>query len=211
MRKETREKRQTEIETTAYTILERSGVAGATMQAIAKQSGASLETLYNWYGDKLGLFRALVEKNADSVRGLLQACLEEEDDPLKTLHELGPALLHLLTSERVVALNRAAASDTTGKLGRVISEAGRDTVAPLIKSLFKKLVEAREFGGENHEELAETYLSLLLGDIQIRCVVGRMPPLTERECEEQSRRTVILMRRLYPFGDPGRNAARSAV
>ncbi len=49
-------------------MLDAKGYAGASMLAIARQAKASNETLYNWYGDKNGLFRALVVRNAGEVR-----------------------------------------------------------------------------------------------------------------------------------------------
>ncbi|MEQ8740678.1 MAG: helix-turn-helix domain-containing protein, partial [Hoeflea sp.] len=63
MREETRAARQAQIEQAAYEVLEEKGYAATSMLAIAKRARASNETLYNWYGDKTGLFRALVVRN----------------------------------------------------------------------------------------------------------------------------------------------------
>ena len=83
------------------------------MLSIAKRARASNETLYRWYGNKQGLFKGLVEANAAHVAALLEAAIEEGKDPTQTLVQVGPLLIELVTSEKAVALNRAAAADAT--------------------------------------------------------------------------------------------------
>jgi AcrR family transcriptional regulator len=175
MRDETRSLRQDQIEQAAYAVLDDKGYAGTSMLAIARAARASNETLYNWYGDKTGLFSALVRRNAAEVKALLDAQIAAGGDAVDTLARVGPVLLALVTSDRAVALNRAAAADPTGELGRAIAAEGRDTVAPLVARV---IAQGRAQGRLAFDDLAtacETYLGLLIGDIQIRRVVGRMP------------------------------------
>ncbi|WP_430463967.1 TetR/AcrR family transcriptional regulator [Tabrizicola sp.] len=175
MRDENRSLRQDQIERAAYAVLEEKGYAGASMLAIARAAKASNETLYNWYGDKTGLFAALVRRNAAEVKALLEDQIAAGGDALDTLARVGPVLLQLVTSDRAVALNRAAAADPTGELGRIIAAEGRETVAPLVAQI---IAQGRTQGRLAFDDLAiacETWLGLLIGDIQIRRVVGRMP------------------------------------
>jgi AcrR family transcriptional regulator len=175
MRDENRSLRQDQIERAAYAVLDEKGYAGASMLAIARAAKASNETLYNWYGDKTGLFAALVRRNAAEVKALLEGQITAGGDALDTLGRVGPVLLQLVTSDRAVALNRAAAADPTGELGRIIAAEGRETVAPLIAQI---IAQGRAQGRLVFDDLAvacETWLCLLIGDIQIRRVVGRMP------------------------------------
>jgi AcrR family transcriptional regulator len=175
MRDENRSIRQDQIEQAAYAVLDAKGYGGTSMLAIAKAAKASNETLYNWYGDKTGLFAALVRRNAAEVKALLEDQIAAGGDAVDALARVGPVLLQLVTSDRAVALNRAAAADPTGKLGRVLAAEGRETVAPLIAQV---IAQGREQGRLAFDDLAmacETWLGLLIGDIQIRRVVGRMP------------------------------------
>ena len=64
MARSKRDIREEEIEAAAYRLLEERGFAGTGMQAIAQAAHASNETLYRWYGDKTGLYRALITRNA---------------------------------------------------------------------------------------------------------------------------------------------------
>ena len=193
MRQEKRSLRQQQIEAAAYEVLEAKGYSGTSMLGIAKQARASNETLYNWYGDKIGLFRALVTRNAEEVRAHLETGLDTDHDALSILDTFGPKLLHLLTGDRAVALNRAAAADSSGELGSTLSKAGREAVLPLLE---KVLLRARDEGHlhfENAGEAVGLYLDLLIGDQQIRRVIGRLPSPTETYCSDRSKRAVKLL------------------
>jgi len=196
MRDEKRTARQAEIETSAYEVLRERGYAGTSMLRIAQRASASNETLYNWYGDKAGLFRALVQRNAAEVQAHLEDSLAGERPPLETLRALGPRLLALLTGPRAVALNQAAAADPSGELGAVIAEAGRETVAPLIQ---RTLEIARDDGAlafADPQEAVELYLNLLVGDLQIRRAIGRMPPLGPAAVDRRAARAFAYFCRL---------------
>ena len=196
MRKEKRSLRQQQIEEAAYELLEAKGYGGTSMLGIAKRARASNETLYNWYGDKRGLFQALVTRNADAVREHLETELEADHDAISILGTLGPKLLNLLTGDRAIALNRAAAADSSGELGATLSKAGREAVFPLLEQV---LLRARDVGALDFEQSGEAvalYLDLLIGDQQIRRVIGRLPQPSETFCQERSERAVRLLRQL---------------
>ncbi|MCB2116571.1 MAG: TetR/AcrR family transcriptional regulator [Rhodobacteraceae bacterium] len=174
MRDEARLKRREEIENAACRLLEREGYAGASMLAVAKAVGASNETLYRWYGDKKGLFRAVAEANAGAVRVRLDAEIAGGGDPVATLAEIAAPLLAMVTGERAVALNRAAAGDPSGELGAAIAEGGREAVMPRIEALVAAAMAAGQVRVRSAGEGADLYLRLLVGDWQIRRVIGAM-------------------------------------
>ena len=64
MRDAARAERRAEIERAAYALLEENGYAGMSMLGVAKRARASNETLYRWYGNKQGLIKAMVARNA---------------------------------------------------------------------------------------------------------------------------------------------------
>jgi AcrR family transcriptional regulator len=207
MRDENRSIRQDQIEQAAYAVLDAKGYGGTSMLAIAKAAKASNETLYNWYGDKTGLFAALVRRNAGEVKALLQDQIAAGGDALETLARVGPVLLQLLTSDRAVALNRAAAADPTGELGHIIAAEGRETVAPLIAQI---IAQGRAQGRLVFDDLAvacETWLGLLIGDIQIRRVVGRMPQPSPEALAARADAAQCNFLRLFAGGIPDERPA----
>lgn len=197
MRTDKKQKRHQEISEAAYALLDKHGYGGTSMLSIAKAAGASNETLYRWYGDKQNLFAAMVQDNAAIVKAELEASLTGDDDPMAALSKIGVKLLTLLTSERAIALNRAAASDSSGALGVTIAEAGRGTIAPLLEKLFDRIVQTGVLAVENSSEATEFYLGLLIGDLQIRRVIGQLEPLSEAACSARSDRALMLLRKLY--------------
>lgn len=196
VREENREARQGQIEEAAYDLLREQGYAGTSMLRIAQRAKASNETLYRWYGDKAGLFRALVQRNAAEVKAQLEQGLAGEGPALETLRALGPRLLALLTSPRAVALNQAAAADASGALGKVIAQSGRDSIAPLIQQTLQKARDSGALSFSNPHEVLELYLGLLVGDLQIRRAIGRLPPLDNEMIEARADRAFTYLCRL---------------
>ncbi len=190
MRDDKRSLRQQQIEAAAYEVLEVKGYGGTSMQGIARQARASNETLYNWYGDKQGLFRALVTRNAEEVKSHLEAELQSDHDALAILGTLGPKLVELLTGDRAVALNRAAAADNSGELGETLAKAGREAVFPLLEQVLLRARREGHLRFEQAGEAASLYLDLLIGDQQIRRVIGRLRAPTKAFCAERSQRAV---------------------
>lgn len=198
MRSEKKQKRHQEISEAAYRLLASQGYGATSMLSIAKAAGASNETLYRWYGDKQHLFAEMVEDNAAIVKAELEASLAGDGDPQDALGQIGAKLVALLTSERAIVLNRAAAADSSGTLGATIAKAGRGTIAPLIAKLMDRLIQDRVIATQNATETTEIYLGLLIGDLQIRRVIGKLEPLTEADCIARSDRALKLLQKLYP-------------
>jgi len=210
MRAERQQARHRQIADAAYILLQSEGYRATSMLAIARQAGASNETLYRWYGNKQGLFRTLVEDNAAEVRDLLQARLAEDAPPLAALSEMAPLLLKLVTGPRAVALNRAAAADVndTATLGQTIAASGRETVVPLIGAQIARLHRSGDLSGATVAEMAETFVGLLIGDLQIRRVIGVIDPPGDAECERRAGRAISQLLRLY---GPDHSAATGAA
>jgi AcrR family transcriptional regulator len=194
------DRRRTAIEDAAFALLIEKGYKATSMLEVARRAGASNETLYKWYGNKQGLFAALVEANARLVAELLRQHLAGVDaDPLETLRAVGPLLLDLVTGERAIALNRAAVGDVhdTATLGKALAESGRDKVMPLLAELFG---QARANGAlvfDDPRAVAETYIALLIGDLQIRRATGAIGPLNDEDIRARSERAVTLLCRLF--------------
>ncbi len=209
MRKEKQDARRKLIEEAAYEILSERGYRSSSMLLIAKKAKASNETLYRWYGSKQGLFTALVEENARSVNEGLEVCLSKNKDPIETLSLFGPALLQLVTSPRAIALNRAAAAEADNHelgttLGDAIAKAGKETIAPLIERVFSAAADSGHWPAHQVKDASETYLSLLIGDTQIRRAIGVQDPLTDEQCTKRAEKALKLTAQLFK---PGRAKA----
>lgn len=194
MTPDNRDTRRAEIEEAAYRLLSEKGYKATSMLAVARAAKASNETLYNWYGNKQALFQAIVARNAAQARDTLQAALAGQGALDEVLDRLGPLLLRLVTGDKAVALNRAAAGDVhdTATLGPAIAAAGRDAIVPLLARLIAR--DAPDL--DDAHEAAEAYIDLLIGDLQVRRVIGTMPLLSDTEIAARSDRARRLLARL---------------
>lgn len=192
-----KDERSQQIEEAAYAVLAEKGFMGASMLSIAKKAKCSNETMYRWYGDKVGLFRALVARNADHAAEVLRGTSAEDRDAIAVLEDFGPVLLGILLGDKAVALNRAAAADSSGVLGQTLAEAGRDTVQPLIVAVMERAIRQKAISGPA-EAACDLYLSLLIGDWQIRRVVARVPAPSAEMRIGRAKRAVQGLRTLMP-------------
>ncbi len=199
MKSENRDLRQQQIEEAAYSLLQEKGYRGTSMLAIAKRARASNETLYAWYGNKQELFRRLIEKNAEAVHLALENALTAGGEVESALDRIGEKLLELVTGERAISLNRAAAADIndTGTLGKTLASAGRDSVAPLLAELFSRAERQGSLAFADAGEITEVYLGLLIGDLQIRRVIGAIDAPERRYIKARARRARQQIVRLY--------------
>jgi hypothetical protein len=92
-----------------------------------------------------------------------------------------------------VLLNRAAASEPTGELGVALSAGGRDVVQPLFKDVMMGVAK-----GDNAqaEMLTGAFLGLLVGDLQIKRVIGVHPVLTQAQIDARVTGALRLFRKL---------------
>jgi AcrR family transcriptional regulator len=169
----------------------------AQMQAVAREAKASMETLYRWYGDKTGLYAALVADNAVQIEAALIEAMAA--DPVAMLEDIGERLFDMVTSERAVALNRAAAADPSGVLGAAFSQRGRARIVPHLALVLAQISSAPP------PELAGVFIDLLLGDIQIRRATGSAPVPSKGTGRTRATRAVAHLRQLYAGAeaDPG--------
>lgn len=190
MRDVDRETRQIEIESAAYGLLAERGYTGTSMLNVARQAKASNETLYRWYGDKNGLFAAMVRRNAESSAKLLSHAIEQPVSALATLHDFAPRLLTMLLGERAVMLNRAAASDASHTLGRIIATEGRERIVPLLTALLSRAISEGVLVQRDPAVTAELFVTLLVGDLQIRRVIGAMPEPSQEQIAARAQRAL---------------------
>jgi AcrR family transcriptional regulator len=182
MRDEKKKARHEAITQAAYNLLAAKGYSGTSMLGIAKAAQASNETLYRWYGDKRGLFETMVRDNAEHIKIMLEQAIEERDAPTEALGRIAPVLLAMLLGERAILLNRVAAADPSGELGAAIAAGGRNVVQPLIEVLMTGIGEKQKVSAQ---ELTGWFLNLLIGDLQIRRVIGVYPLPTKAQIEER--------------------------
>lgn len=188
-----RKRRAAAIYAAAYDLLAQFGYGGTSMLRIARAAQASNETLYRWYGDKDGLFTAMVRENAAETRRLLDAALEGHGDPWDALTALAPVFLRMILGDRAILLNRAAAADPTGALGAAISCGGRQEIQPLISQLMARLCAGTQ---RDPGQVTGWFLGILVGDLQVRRIIHDHPPLSAPQIRQRCDTALTTLRLL---------------
>lgn len=177
-----REHRETAVLEAAFDVLVERGYAKATMAAIARRAGASKETLYAWFGDKEGLFAALIRRQADATNAGVQAALEGDDDLRTTLEGFAINMLRLLLGPRALAINRAAISELPGAppLADVLLREGRLRTGALVERYLARQADRGVLDLDDPAAAFRLLYGLVVQDLQIRALLGEPPPSEPR-------------------------------
>lgn len=113
-----RNAKQDAIRQAAMRVFLRHGYAGTSVDAILAEAGVSRQTLYNHFGGKEGLFRAVVQDVLDQVLGTLadqveETALGESDDLEADLTRLGTTWATVMLQPHVLALRRLVIGEST--------------------------------------------------------------------------------------------------
>jgi len=125
----------------AADVFLKSGFEKASMQEIINLSGGSLSTVYKIFGNKEGLFRAVLEfKTTELFEDLDQRGIDDEEDLESFLLIVGKRFLDLTTSDDAVLFHRLIVSEgfrNDAKLGRLFAESAIGDFAQRIATHLK--------------------------------------------------------------------------
>ena len=199
MKKSSRTPRRGHILDVAAKVLAERGYRDTTMLEVAKRASASKETLYAWFGDKLGLFEAVIRRNAVRVRVALNGHLDS-DTPVETaLADFGRALATHVLCDNAVSINRAAIAEAHSgpALANSLARVGRE---PIRRAFVQYLEQCHARGLLNvpdTDEAVDTFAGLLLGDAQIRRLLGIGEAPGAADIVERATRATAQFVRLY--------------
>ena len=189
MKEATREQRRDRILDVAVETLAEYGYRDTTMLEVARRASASKETLYAWFGNKPGLFQAVIQRNAEAVRDVVEGHLDGDESVEEALADFGHALAGLLLGESAVAINRAAISEvrTAPTLARILSESGREATLPDFTRYLERCRARGLLDFEDSGEVAETFIGLLIGDAQVLRLLGVMAAPGSAELQNRAK------------------------
>ncbi|AQR60504.1 TetR family transcriptional regulator [Brevundimonas sp. LM2] len=144
--------------------------AAASMDAIARRAGVSKQTLYNRYGSKVEIGRALAERRSD----LITAPLRAGGDPLTVLTALAESMLAKLCSAdgRVSMRGVALMSPQAPDLAEAVYHAGP---GESLRRLALWLAEQDRQGlirVPDPELAAEMFVGMTMGHGHLRGILG---------------------------------------
>jgi TetR/AcrR family transcriptional repressor of mexJK operon len=161
-----RRARETEILTAALSVFLRSGYGASTVDELAVAAQVTKRTLYTYYGDKAGLFAAMVRQLAAAVS--LDAASHD------TLETLAARIVSRVHSDDLVGLHRLVIAESTRfpELAQILHSSGD------ARHIARLAEHIRAERGPASEPLAEPLFSLLLGEKHRRRLLGIDPAPT---------------------------------
>ena len=167
--------RRMAIVAAAFAVLMERGYAGASTLEIARRAKVSKRELYAEFGSKSGILEALIAATSAQMQvPLVGANVVDRDSLATALTAYGLAALTELTTPPVVAINRLAAAEAgrSSDLGKILDQRGRETNRRALIALMAQAQAAGVLHAGDADLMAGQFFSLLMGDLQLRLMLG---------------------------------------
>jgi TetR/AcrR family transcriptional repressor of mexJK operon len=177
-----RAKTEAILEATAEAIYTRG--LGVSVDEIARRAGVSKQTIYNHYGSKADLIRALVENRAASITAPLDVPGAIEF-PQEALARYARALLETISIPRGVALFRLiiANAGADPDLARSVFKAGARTTRSRLADFLDREAKAGRMAVPDPGEAADFFAGMVISQHQLAGLLGLDSELTPQRIE----------------------------
>lgn len=145
----------------------------ASMEELARRAGVSKQTLYNRYGCKAEIVRALVERRVNLIVAPLEAA-EALEHPQESLAAFARSMLVHLANPVTSAMMRAyilGAADAPD-LGRAVFEAGPETSRARLAEFLRAESQAGRMQVPDPVQAAEFFAGMVIGGHQTAGLLG---------------------------------------
>jgi TetR/AcrR family transcriptional repressor of mexJK operon len=146
---------------------------GAPMAAIAKRAGVSKQTVYNHYGSKAELVRALMARRVDQVTAPLRAA-EAADSPRETLEAFARSMLEMVIVAKGYSVLRVViqSAGEMPEVAREVFEAGPSQARRQLAAFLRQEDERGRLKVDDAEQAAEFFAGMVMGHNQLRVLLG---------------------------------------
>ena len=150
-----------------------SGYAATSMEQVAAAAGVAKQTLYNQFGSKEALFRAIVEELVRELVGPL-AHAAARGEPERVLHAFGSRFMDLMLRPTSLALHRllVAEANRIPELAHEVFESGPAQAVHALATWLRTQVAHGQLTVSEPALAAEQFLGMLTGHIQLRALFG---------------------------------------
>jgi len=176
-----------------------SGFGAVSMDAIAREAGASKATLYAYFASKEELFGAVVAREGERYfRGFSAS----ELDPAKveaSLTEISRHFLDLVLSPDAVAVNRITIAEAVRfpQLGEVFWRSGPEQTRVQIEGFLRRADAAGTLSVGDPRLAAEQFIALLRGDLHLRQLLRLDAPIDAAARAVAVKNAVAAFLRMY--------------
>jgi AcrR family transcriptional regulator len=171
------ETRREQILDAATAVFLKHGYAGATIELVVARAGASKATIYSFFGDKEGLFTALVDERAGRIlAGFPDVEVGTVDVPT-ALAEIARQYMAVAMSPEAIGLYRLilAEGPRFPELVERVYRVGHERVAAGVAQALRTWAGRGRISADDPDRLATQLLDIVRGDLHLRLVAGVRP------------------------------------
>jgi TetR/AcrR family transcriptional repressor of mexJK operon len=183
-------KKQLEVLAVASDYFLRHGYKGTSINAMARDSGISKESIYRYFSSKKELFEAVIARELATYRKNLQFLdFETESIALDAaLKRTAETLLGVVTNDRTLSLRRLIFQQVkqSPDIGQYYYEIGPKAAYENLEKMFAAHQAETEF---RPEELAHYFVAMVLHRATLQRDCGVTKPMAKAQIRTQAART----------------------
>lgn len=187
------ERRRAAILDAARAVFIEHGYADATLDEVIRRSGGSRATLYKQFGNKEGLFAAIIADIGSEIVAPLMSS-EPDREPHAILHAFGRAFMAGLMEPSGLQLYRVLIGEGARfpELAEAAYRAGPAVAAGQFAKHLRQWIAEKRFWVADPELAARQFLEMIKGDLHVRALLQIEPAPTEAEIDGCVRSAVRL-------------------
>lgn len=169
------------------------GFEKTTLSDLVEAAGGSRATIYELFGDKTGLFRAVMdESNRRVIERLAAARSPASVPPDEALVRFGCHFLAGILNDETRAVVRTLVAEN-GRIPEIATEfwaSGPEVTVRQVADYLRELGDGGRLHIDDPEAAAQLFLSMVVGELFIRSLIEPGPALPEVEIESRVRYAV---------------------
>ncbi|MDX2222326.1 MAG: TetR/AcrR family transcriptional regulator [Rhodospirillaceae bacterium] len=180
------------------------GFASASVDAVARRANASKATIYAHFGNKIGLFRAILGNKLKDAFAPLAAANLPALPADQVLRRVGTSFLTLMLSPTAIKFYRVMTSQGPEfpDLAQTWFENGPKVAIGKVAQFLRDRTAAGELSVERPEQAAEFFLMMLRGVLHLRAVTGLDQPPFDAAIAAKVDAAVLLFMAAYGVKSP---------
>ncbi|HRD47332.1 MAG TPA: TetR/AcrR family transcriptional regulator [Caulobacter sp.] len=169
----------------------------AAMEEIARRAGVSKQTVYNHYGSKAELVRALVERRVNTITAPLREPGAEEN-PEEALRAYARTLLTVVTNKTYSLLRVTVQSaGEMPELAREVFEAGPKHSRAMLARFLDLETRSGRMTIADPAQAAELFAGMVMGQRQTKAMLNIAPELSDAEIDAIANEAVRVFMKAY--------------
>ena len=169
------------------------GYESANMSEIVRRAGGSLATLYAQFGDKEGIFLAVLERRMKEVTDALEVELQAHTPVEEGLQRIGEQFAGKLVQPQSLELYRliVGLAKKFPDLAQTFTKFGPNRVRVAIAAYLQDRADANEIPqADDFESLGSLFLDMVRSPLQTRALLDQSVRPTDEEVSASVARTV---------------------